>query len=660
MRARVCGWTAAFVLATAAPPVAAEPATFTLDSLARVVSLADAAIAPDASRIAFVATTADLDRNVYRDRLWAYDLRSRRLRLLSAAHASYASPLWSPGGTKLAVIAADAATHADQLFVTDVAAGTWRRVTSGTTGVEDFAWRPDGRAIAFVRRDDAPVRRGRARYDDAFEVTDNDYLATAAAQPRHLWLADLTRGRSRRLTEGAWSVADDALSWTPDGASLAYLRVPSGVHGVAPLSAAYVLDLATGTSRALTPHDAHEDQALWSPDGSHVLYLYPRDGDPSAALTAMTVAADGSGDRDVTRALDRHVTTAAWMPDGRALLLKTYDVTAGPLFVQPLDGAARRLPLGDVVDAQIDPVQSLAHDGTLAFVGTAAGRPNELYALAPGASAPQRLTDFNAAVAALQLGRVTTVRWDSSDGFHEAGVLTYPPGYVAGKRYPLVLRIHGGPNETSEAFFEPFYQLAAQRGYLVFAPNYRGSTNLGSAFERAIFNDASDGPGRDIVDGIAAVERLGIVDRSRLAVSGWSYGGQLTSWLIGRYHIWKCAVTGAAVNDLVLDYTIADDLVAAREAFDAPPFSEKLSAWQRQSPITYVRDVRTPLLMFGNVYDVRVPIAEQYEMYRALRDNRVPVRFFVYPSGGHLPQGPNRLASVYRRWLAWFDRYLKA
>ena len=409
----------------------------------------------------------------------------------------------------------------------------------------------------------------------------------------------------------------------------------------------------------MTPHAAYEDQPLIAPDGSRTLYLYPRDGNPANALTAMTIGRSEQDDRDEARALDRHVEEAAWMLDSRTLLLKIYDVTSGPLYEQPLDGRARRLPLGDVVDAEIG-TQSAARSGAIAFVGTPPDRPNELYFLSAGAAEPQRLTNFNAATAQLQVGKATTVRWDSVDGFHEAGVLTYPPGYVAGKRYPLVLRIHGGPTETSEAFFEPFYQLAAAHGYLVFAPNYRGSSNLGSAFERAIFSDASVGPGKDIMAGIEAVEHLGIVDSSRICVSGWSYGGQLTSWMIGHYQIWKCAVTGAAVNDLVVNYTIADDIDAARLAFDDSPFvGNELPAWQRQSPITYFKNIRTPLLLLGNVYDVRVPIVEQYEMYHALRDNGVPVQFFAYPSGGHLPRGPVRLADAYRRWLAWFDRYLK-
>lgn len=660
MNARLSVAAALLCAAAFAIPVSTDAAAFSIEAMGRLVDVSDAAIAPNGAGIAFVASRADLTRNAYRDQLWLYDLRARRLRLLGATHASYASPLWSASGKNLAYVADDAATHVDQLFVLDVASGQSQQLTAGKTGVEGFAWRPDDRAIAFVRRDAAAEKRGVAAYEDAFEVTDNDYLATAAAQPSHVWTIDLREGRQRRLTGGSWSVADAMVSWSPDGKRIAYLRAPNGIHGVAGRATAYVLDVASGLSRPLTVHTAYEDQAVWSPDGAHVLYLYSSQGDPANATTIMTIDANGTGDRDVAHDLDRHVTTAAWMPDGNAVLLKAYDVSAGPLYEQPLRGPARSLPLGGVVNAEIGPTQSISRDGTIAFVGTETGRPAELYELAAGAAAPRRLTDFNAATTALQLGRVTTVRWDSPDGFREAGVLTYPPDYVAGKRYPLVLRIHGGPTETSLAAFEPFYQAAAARDYLVFAPNYRGSSNLGSAFERAIYNDASAGPGNDIMGGIAAVEHLGIVDTSRIAVSGWSYGGQLTSWMIGHYQIWTCAVTGAAVNDLVVDYTIADDIDADRLAFSSSPFvANELPIWQRQSPITYFKDIHTPLLLLGNVYDVRVPIVEQYEMYHALRDNGVPVQFFAYPSGGHLPRGPVRLADAYGRWLGWFDRYLK-
>jgi dipeptidyl aminopeptidase/acylaminoacyl peptidase len=638
-------------------------AAFSLGAMSRLVGIPAVAIAPDDSRIAFVTQRAVLDRNAYADDLRVYDLRSRTTRVIGGPSGGISTLRWSPDGAALAFIADDDATTQAQLFYLDVKTGRIRRLTSGGSDVDDFAWRPDGRGFAIVRRDVATVRHGAASYEDAFAVTDEAYLTTSAPQPRHLWTVDLI-GNAKRLAHPSWSAGDASPSWSPDGRSLLYLRVPDGVRASQSRAVVERLDLATGISTPLTTHARLEDQPLYSPDGTQVLYRYSRDGVAANTTDAMLVGANGAGDRDLSAPLDRHVDTAAWMPLGCTALLKVYDATAGPLYRQPCDGSAVAVPLGDVVDAAIDTEGNVARDGALAFAGTQVHRPVELYYLAPGANAPVRITDLNASAAALDLGHVTSVSWQH-DGFDERGVLTYPPDFDRirahdpAHRFPLVLRIHGGPTETSEAMFDPFYQLAAAHGYLVFSPNYRGSSNLGNRFEHAIFDDASAGPGGDIEAGIRAVEALGIVDETRLAVSGWSYGGQLTSWMIGHYQIWKCAVTGAAVNDLVVDYAIADDIDAARDSFSQPPFAgDALPAWQAQSPITYYKDIRTPLLLMGNVYDVRVPIVEQYEMYHALRDRGVPAELYVYPSGGHLPRGPVRLADAYRRWLAWFDRYL--
>ena len=457
----------------------------------RLAEIPSAAISPDGARIAYVVERPDLAKNGYDDELWIYTVADGSRRRVPGSRSSYASLAWSPDGARLAFLSGDPA-GGDRVYVVDPQSGVEKAAgLPSSADVLDFAWRPDGSAIAFVRRDVPPVASGAAHFEDAFEVTDNAYLSTEAAQPAHLWLADLAGGE-RRLTQGPWSVEDTAISWSPDGSKLLYLRARDGVLASQSRGLVFALDVASGDSRQLTPHGGFQDQALYSPDGASVLYLYQRGGDPMNLEDAMTIASDGTGDRDVTQPLDRFVDAAAWLPDG-SLLIKTYDGTAGPLFVQPLDGPARRLPLGPVVDAVIAPQGSVARNGAIAFAGTETGRPDELYYLGPGASGPQRITDVNAEVAALQLGRVTEVRWTGPNGFAEDGVLTYPPGYVPGKKYPLVLRIHGGPTESSEAKFEPFYQLAASHGYLVFAPNYRGSNNLGNAYVRAIYNGRARG-----------------------------------------------------------------------------------------------------------------------------------------------------------------------
>src|SRR5206468_3492126 len=476
---------------------------------------------------------------------------------------------------------------------------------------------------------------------------------------------------ARRLTRGAWSLAkseppgppSSPLAWSPDGKSILFTQQATPHFGDADQSVVMVLDVATGESRKLTAHKAFEGYATYSPDGSRISYWYPRDGDPNN-VTEIHVTTAAGGDGTVqTRAVDRNLVRAVWMPDGKSLLLGGHDGTRTALWLMPLGGAAKRIDLGEVSPAWgfwID--VSVGKDGAITFAGSTPDRPTELYYLASAAAPPRRLTDLNAEVAARQLGSMERFEWSGPDGFQSDGVVTYPPGFVRGKKYPLVLIIHGGPTAASVRAFSLFSQAVAAHDYIVFSPNYRGSDNLGNAYQRAIFNDAGDGPGRDVMAGIAALVKLGGVDTTRIAVSGWSYGGYMTSWLIGHYHVWKAAVAGAAVTNLVDQYNMADFNVLERygfSGFGSPWTGKSLQAYRDQSPISYVAEMKTPTLILSDVRDARVTVTQSYELYHALRDNSVPVKFVAYPVDGHFPGDPVRTTDVYRRWLDWLDQYLK-
>jgi dipeptidyl aminopeptidase/acylaminoacyl peptidase len=201
----------------------------------------------------------------------------------------------------------------------------------------------------------------------------------------------------------------------------------------------------------------------------------------------------------------------------------------------------------------------------------------------------------------------------------------------------------------------------ASHGYVVFEPNYRGSDNLGSKYQLAIVKDSADGPGRDIMAGIAALEKQGFIDESRIGVSGGSYGGYITSWLIGHYHIWKTAVSCAAANSRADAYNLSDYGVKWRFMFGGSPWKkENAKAYEEQSPITYAGAITTPTLILHDTGDRRVPIANAYALYHALKDNGVTVKFIAAPVAEHaVPGDPVRLSDVLRYWLDWLDKYLK-
>jgi dipeptidyl aminopeptidase/acylaminoacyl peptidase len=270
------------------------------------------------------------------------------------------------------------------------------------------------------------------------------------------------------------------------------------------------------------------------------------------------------------------------------------------------------------------------------------------------------LTDFNSDVAGRALGKVESITWDVKGGFKGDGVITYPPDFTAGKKYPLTLVIHGGPQSASVERFNSLPQLIAAKGHVVFEPNYRGSDHRGNAFMRAIVGDWGKGPGEDVMAGLAELKKRGFVDEKRIAVTGWSYGGYMTTWLIGHYDGWKTAMAGAAVTDWSDQYHLSDYNVQARTLFGGSPWKgdfERL--FREQSPITYARKIKTPTLIMSTTGDTRVPITQSYRLYRALKDNDVPVKFVAFPVAGHFPGDPVRQKDVFRRWVKWVDEQMR-
>jgi dipeptidyl aminopeptidase/acylaminoacyl peptidase len=349
------------------------------------------------------------------------------------------------------------------------------------------------------------------------------------------------------------------------------------------------------------------------------------------------------------------------MPDGNSLLVGGHDGTQTSMWLQPLNGAAKKLALGDISPAWGFWVDAfVGRKGEIAFTGSTPSHPSELYYMTSANDTPKRLTNFNDEIASLTLGKSERFEWKGPDNFQEDGVLVYPPDFQKDKKYPLVLIIHGGPQASTTTQFNFFSQLMATHGYVVFEPNYRGSDNLGNAYQRAIWNDAGDGPGRDVIAGIDAVKKLGFIDDSKIAVTGWSYGGYMTSWLIGHYQIWKAAVAGAPVTDVYDEYNLSDGNVGDRYGFKGSPYvGDNLKEYRAQSPITYAAHMKTPTLILHDTGDARVTVTQGYALYHALKDNGVPVKFIAFPVPGHFPGDPVRAMDCFHYWIDWVDKYLK-
>jgi dipeptidyl aminopeptidase/acylaminoacyl peptidase len=640
------------------PLDAAEP--FSLDDLGLMVRLSAPRISPDGGAVVIRVSRPDYEGNHWSSELVLVDVDSRDQRVLTFERRGLGNVRWSPSGDRLAFLAV-AGSGGRQVYVMPMAGGDARRLTNAPAGVQAFEWRGDGEQIAFIAAEpEPPAAEGVERHNNVFAVGNVNYLTSGPSRPSHLWLVPAAGGEARQLTSGPESLATgfgpSPLSWSHDGARIAFLAYPTPDSGDADQSAVRVVEVASGEVSAPVVGSIGHGDAVFSPDSTRIAYSWSRDGNPSYLTEAYVVAAAGGEGRSVTRALDRDIGILGWL-DETTLLVGGADGPRSALWLQPIDGTARRLDLGEVKGIR---GLHLGRRGEIAFIGSESDWPSELYFMASSTSTAVRLTDFHDAIAERALGRTETIEWQGPDGMTQDGVLVYPPDFQEGGKYPLVLRVHGGPTASSGEAFSELAQLMAAQGWVVFHPNYRGSNHRGNAFQSAIADDCGEGPGRDVMAGVDAVKGLGFVDEERIAVSGWSYGGYMTAWLIGRYpEVWRAAVAGAAPVDAT-DMTALSDLnVMLRHCLTSSPWvGERYGVFFEQSPMAHFAKLRTPTLILSKTGDQRVTVTGSYKLFHALKDNGVPTEFYAYPGPGHFPSDPVRSRDVFRRWIDWLVRYL--
>jgi dipeptidyl aminopeptidase/acylaminoacyl peptidase len=666
---------ASLSLAHAAP--AAAPA-FQLADLRQLTSLSDPQISPDGRHVAVIVTHWNWQTDKPEKAIELIDVASGKARMLTQRRKGLEALQWSHDGSRLAFMAEDKSPDEStsgsggkamgqddegpqpQVFVMAMDGGDPRPVTHAAHGADSFSWSPDDSRIAFIAEDDAPNAAEAKQHNRVFQVTDNNFLARKPLGPWHLWVIGAEGGEAKRLTQGDFSLNTDQRdstpqpAWSMDGKSIAFARFPSPYWGPSFQSVVDMVPVDGGPAQALV--SAHGADALsFAPVGERYAYLRPRGGDQNNGFAVYV--GQGGQDRDVTAALARNFTSYTWLPDGRGLLLTGDLGTDAVMWRQPLDGKAQQLELGQV---QVVGTPSVSHGGAVAFIGATPTHPGELYVMDSLRKAPRVLTNVNAFVDQRRLGRTRSLTWNGPDGFVEDGVLTYPLDYQEGQRYPLVLLIHGGPASASGVGFSPQAQLLAAAGFVVLQPNYRGSINRGDAYQHAIYRDTGEGPDKDVMAGLKAAQDLGIVDSSRIGVSGWSYGGYMTTWLTGHHDIFKAAVAGAALTDWVMDYTVAYYQTGDVYVFGGSPWIAKYrDIWREQSPITYAHNVKAPTLIMGDVGDPNVPLINSYEWYHALRDNGVEVAFWAYPTDTHFPGDIVQRTDVARRWVDWMTQHLK-
>src|SRR4051794_13006485 len=330
-------------------------AKFDIGQLAKLVNVSDPQISPDGKSIVIVVSRPDYDADLYRSELVLVDVATHKQRVLTHDRKGVGYPRWSPSGDRLAFFANDA-NDKPQIFAMPMTGGDAKQLTKATAGVQQYRWRPDGEAIAYATSDEAPKKTGPEKFEDGFEVGNNSFLTNAQQLPTHLWLAGSSGGETKRLTSGSWSIPvaqvpfghDAPFTWSRDGKSLVLVKLATPYSGDANDSTLQVLDIASGQLQPVTGRHKYESSPYLSPDGNRLAYLFPHEGKMQNGADVYVLAGNRGEGTNISNQIDRDMVRLAWMPDNKSLLIGANDHTTIGLWMQPVDGKAVRLDLGNV------------------------------------------------------------------------------------------------------------------------------------------------------------------------------------------------------------------------------------------------------------------------------------------------------------------------
>ena len=631
------------------------------DDILGVRDVGSPRISPDGARILYTVREPDLANNRFRSSLWVVGWNGGTpTRLIDKA--SIAAVQWAPDSRRAALLmSSDGDT---QIVILNVSDGKLVPLsTRGKHGAfsthryySGMQWSPDGRQLAFAAQDlTDPV--------DPFLWKDW-YRSEGFGEIRHrvqLWTVDVTTGAVTQLTRGDFHHGQP--TWSPDGRQIAFMANRGGREEEIVSSTnedydIWVVAADGGEPRKLTRNTGPDINPVWSPDGRAIAFsAVPYQGSHGDVFRLHTVVV-ATGETTVltgppTFDYSVEVDPGQWTGD-RIFFTAGVRSTSHVFSTAANEKSPRPLTSGDRVVSSL----TVSADGRrIAMLIADPMNPAEVWVAQADGAALKQLTSVNADLDRSTLATTERVRWRSEDGMEIEGLVVKPAGFQPGRKYPLVVRPHGGPHGASRFGFNAEYQVYASQGYISFAPNFRGSSDYGQPFVDADRGNLGGGDFRDLMTGVDHLIAIGYVDASRMAITGTSYGGFMTAWAIGHTDRFKAAMAGAPVVNAQSFFGTSDIPTWVTWEYYGPPWQNP-DLIRAYSPITYIQNAKTPTLVTHGENDVRVPLSQGFELYRSLKTLGVPTDMVIYPGERHGFSRPQHQVDRLRRTLEWFARYI--
>jgi dipeptidyl aminopeptidase/acylaminoacyl peptidase len=642
----------------------------------RLRQVQDPQISPDGHTVAYIVQTVDRDADEYRSHIWLAPLDGGAPYQLTRGDHKDSSPRWSPNGRRLAFVS-NRKEKRNEVWLIEERGEPWQ-LTETVKGATNPVWSPDGATVLYLTKTRVegetkanekrtPVEKnaprvirdiffrfdGEGQFDDTFP---------------HIWAIPAEGGDARQLTFGDYF--DGEPTWSSDGTSIAFTSGREPDRGEHRLRDVWVMNAGGGGARKLTRSNGPSNTPVWAPDGRSIAYTghQKREMFSSATTLVWTVPPDGGEPRALNEALDRSVferpagNSLVWAQSGDDLYFLANDTGSTRLFRVPANGGDGEAltPLGmRVIGFDLAP-----DGGSIVYTADSPTNPGELFLLSLDGQA-RPLTSHNAALTnEVQLHEAESVSFEGADGWQIPAWIVKPAGYREGERVPLVLDVHGGPHgmhgPSFGAGWSGFQELAG-RGYAVLLVNPRGSSGYGEPFTAACVQDWGGKDYEDLMCGVDWAVAEGIADPQRLVVTGYSYGGFMTSWVVGHTDRFRAAVCGAPVANLISFYGESDIGTTFGAYEHGGPLWERWNAYRERSPLSYIQNCRTPFLLLHFEGDLRCPIGESEQLFAVLKKLGREVEFVRYPGGFHTypTHAPSQAADRVQRTGDWFDRWLR-